>query len=361
MRANFIENIDAWGDPISGPDDLRDRMSRAYALQLRDGTSGFSDRHGDAIPASRHDSAAADAGEDFLRSMGAKLLSAINRKPSSTALTLPGPEAVVPVRQELDRGDTHLTWEVETPTGRAAFVDPKGVQKLPQVGEFVEVLERRSDWTGVGWGAGLTELWQAQARNRDIMSSRGTSARDILGRFNEKIGLEGNLSRQIPGLKSNGEGYRQILGTGFAAITVADDALRLLQIINEIFMRLADSYGGTITTVVAPQNDLYALQRLRWPNGDAALPDYMVMFPWLRDVRWINGMDTAASTGGAMWIVMSDDANELWNELSPAPMLFGPFQESASGLRTSWAAITHIAGIVLRRRERLARFEFAAP
>jgi hypothetical protein len=84
------------------------------------------------------------------------------------------------------------------------------------------------------------------------------------------------------------------------------------------------------------------------------------MYPWLAQVRWVEHIQASGPLGGNQWVFWSDDPSELWAEGSATPMLFGPWQDSNTGLRQSWAILVQEGGVIVRRRERGVRFEFAA-
>jgi hypothetical protein len=354
------EEVAAFGPSIESHDDLQAAMSRHFRAALASGAVRVdsSDRRSDDI-------IAGDAGENFMTFAGEKMLAEIIREPQTTTLMTPGPGQVLPIRQELARGDIRLSWEMVTPTGSGSFVDAMGLQRVPDVGEFTEKLSTGAAWTGVGYGWGMTELWMAQARARNIPTSRATNARSTLQRFNERLGLHGDLTHEIPGLFTQNQGYQVSMGDSFTTLAGAgpdvDGALLTLQAMDHYFSRLSMSYGGgPPTTVLAPKQDAYAFQRLRYGTngeGDPLLETVAQTMPWTRNIRWIDGLERAGTSGGPLWLMWADDPGEFWNELGATPMLFGPFVDGG-GLRTRFVLLTHVGGPVLRRRERFAAYSF---
>lgn len=342
------------GAPITTKADAVERMARLFDSAIRDGRINVSD-------ATRRDALAVDAAEVFYTTSLEQMLAAITREPSSTGLMVPGPGQLLPVRQTLRPGQTEMVYDIETPTGQAQFVEPDGMRRLSQVGEFSERKKHATDWTGIGYGFGLVEMWQAAEKGgQPLEMSRAENARNTLGRFNERLFLYGDVSHGIPGFLANSNCVVQYLGTGMGAITDPDDAYLRLQIMEHAFERAAASYMGSISGVIAPKTDKYAMQLLRYGSageGQQFMREAESAFGWLSSVRWIDGLETAASTGGALWQMWSSDDTELWSEMSPTPMLFGPFTD---GLRTSFALISHVGGVINRRPERMVRFEFAA-
>jgi hypothetical protein len=348
--AGFV-NIGEYGEPITSRTDAIERMVRVYDQSM--GAPG-------GLPSVSHhrrDAACIDAAEVFYTNSLERVLETITREPSSTELLVPGPGQLLPVQSTLTPGEEAMTYAIETPTGQAAWVEPDGVRRLPQVGEFTEQKRHTTAWSGIGYGVGTIESWRAAAQGRSLEASRAANGASTLRRFNERALLYGDVPNKIPGLLAQSLCFLHGLGTGFGALTDPDDAYVRLQIMDHMFKRMASSYRGTISQMIAPTTDLYALQRLRYDDGGLFLAEAMQTIEWLRRVRWVDGLEAAGSTGGAVWQGWSDDSNELWTELSPAPMLFGPFTD---GLRTSWALLTHVGGVICRRRERMARFEFAA-
>ncbi len=140
---------------------------------------------------------------------------------------------------------------------------------------------------------------------------------------------------------------------------IGDVAKLVLQIMEKIFGVVGETYGGTITGGIAPKDDLRAFQRMRWSNDTPVWPDFLDMMPWLRNVQFVEHIESSPDGGGPAWTLFCEDPNELWSEMG-APMLFGPWTDSNTGLRQSWGLIIQLAGVVLRRRERVHRFQFAA-
>jgi hypothetical protein len=350
------EQVAQYGLPIQDSADAIARMARHFDTGIRSGVIQVDNKQ-------RADALAADAAEVFFTTSLEKILTTITRGPSTTTLMTPGPGQLLPIRQELLPGHTEMAYDVETPTGQAAFADPSGVRRLPQVGEFSERKKHGTDWAGIGYGFGLVEMWQsAQKGGRPVEVQRADNARGALWRFIEGLFLKGDATHQIPGFIGNTNCLVNYLGTGFQALTDPDNAYLRLQIMELMFERAAKSYGGAITGVIAPQKDRYAMQRLRYGTGSEGagfLDEALKGFAWLKDVRWIDGLETAASTGGALWQMWSGDDTELWSEMGAAPMMFGPFTDGG-GLRTSFVLLNHVGGVINRRPERIARFEFAA-
>ena len=353
--AGFVD-VTEFGRPISGRNDAIERMARIFsqgistgAIQLADGNT----RRSDAI--------AVDAAEVFWTNTLEQMMASITRGPSTTTY-MTGPDALLPIRTTLRPGQTALVYDIETPTGNASFVEPDGMRRLPQVGEFSERKRHETTWSGVGYGFGLIEGWQAAELGMSLDQSRAQTAQSTLQRFNEKVLLDGDIGENIPGMLANSNAWIVNLGAGFGALapTQADEAMVLLQIMDHHFSRLAKSYGGMVTGVIAPKTDLYALQRMRYGvagEGVAFLPLAMAAFPWLAQVVWIDGLEGRSPTGGNIWQMWSDDSNELWTELSPTPALYGPWTD---GLRTSFALISHLGGVISRRPERMVRYQFSS-
>lgn len=346
--------VAALGEPISGPADMQERMTLAMDRGISNGqiTLERGQRRSDAL--------VVDAAENFMTFTGQKLLAALVKEPSTTELMMPGPNQVVPVRQTLERGDIEIAYEVVRPTGTAGFVDPMGMQRLTQVGEYSELLRHRSDWTGCGYGWGMVELWQKSTNGRSLTTERPRTAQKTLRNFNERLGLNGDSTREIPGLLVNTQGYQHLMGPGFQTITDPDAGWRQLQIIDHSFSRAAQSFGGALTHVIAPKLDQYQLQRLRYgANGEGTqmLSEAMATLPWLRNIRWVDGLSDKSAQGGALWVGWSQDADELWHEVGAAPMMFGPFTDGG-GLRTGFVLLTHVGGLINRRFERMARWNF---
>lgn len=351
--AGLHTNITDFGTPITCRADAVEAMIRVFDRGMKDGHI--------IVPSGRHDALAIDAAQTFFATNLQRVLESITREPSSTNLMVPGPGQLLPVMQTLDPGDTEVVWDIETPTGEASFVAPDGMRRLQQVGEFSERARHRAAWSGIGWGHGVVELWQSAKRGgRSVMETRSDAAHGTLRRFNERVLLYGDLSHELQGLLSMQRCVVANLGTGFGAITDPDDAYLRLQIIQSVFKRAAESFGGQLDQVIAPETDMFAMQRLRYgADGEGAqfFNEAKEGFGWLNTVRWIDGLERAASTGGSMWLGWANDPGELWTELTPAPMLFGPWTD---GLRTSFGLLTHIGGVVNRRPERVVRLELAA-
>jgi hypothetical protein len=342
--------FDSKGRPVDTAQDCKNRIGRAFHRAIRDGQISLGEGSHEG---GRTDAAVAeDAAEVFWTNELEQMLSAIMR-----------PSALLPVRSTLRPGQTDLVYDIETPTGQAGFVDPDGMRSLPQVGEFAEHKKHTAHWSGVGYGFGLIEAWQAAERGGpSIDQSRSVTARNALDRFNERVLLHGDAGHSIAGILSNSQSMMADLGANITSLVGdPDGALVKLQIIDHYFQRIASSYGGSISSIVAPRTDLYALQRMQYgasSEGDSAWPKFLEMIPWASQIKWVDGIETASSGSGPLWVAWSDDANELWSELTPTPMVFGPFTDGT--LRTSFALLTHIGGVILRRRERMARFEFDA-
>jgi hypothetical protein len=349
--------FDEHGDKIDTQDDLVDRVARKFHTGIQMGAlRSHVDRRGRNDAAVAHDTAA-----EFYTNRLQQMLTTITRAPSSTSV-MTGSDPVLPQRVTLRAGQTDLLWETETPTGAAGFIEPSAMQKLPQVGEFVEQEKRSASWCGIGYGWGLVESWQAAERGGPSLDqSRATTARATLLRFIEAVLLRGNATREIPGLLSNNNALYTALATKIASITSPTDALKILQIINHHFQTAAASYGGSLSRMIAPLTDRYYLERMRYgaaQEGALAWDDFTKACPWLMSTRWIDGLQTWAPTGGSLWVGMSDDDNELWSEVDAVPMLFGPF--SVNPLRMEFALISHIGGVINRRPERLAHYAFPA-
>lgn len=350
-------DFEALGEPISSSQDASERV---YSLLGRAAHSGRLTVDGKVI---RGDSFAADSAEIFLTSPIEAMLTAITREPQGTMYMVPGASQLLPIKETVAPGQETIAYEVETPTGQAAFVAPDGMRRLPQVGEFSEKKSHRTDWIGMGYGYGLIEMWRAaQKGGTPIDVSRAVNARNRLNHMAERINLYGDVGHELGGLIRNGQCVTKYLGSDIEAQTDPDEVWKRLQIMEHTFKRAAQSYSGQPDLIVAPNRDRYQMQRLRYGTGSEGpmlWAEALTAFPWLANVVWIDGLETAASNGGALWIFVSKDDTEIWTEMSPSPMLFGPF-EDAGGLRVSFSLINHIGGVVNRRPERMVRFEFAA-
>jgi len=305
---------------------------------------------------------AMDAAEVFWTNQLEQLLSSIIREPKTSGV-MTGPDAVLPIRATLRPGQIAGVYDVESTTGQAVFVEPDGAQRLPMVGEWCERKRYESRWIGIGWGMGMVEMWRAAEMGKPLEQIRRMTAEAALQRFAERLLLYGDAGHELMGLLRNTQCPRISLAGNFTSLVADPDAAQVrLQIMEKAFKTLGENYStdAQITGVVAPMDDLRALQRMRWTNDTPALPDFLRMHPWLANVRWVEHIQGAGPNGGNEWTMWSDDPNELWAGLNPTPMLFGPWQDSNSGMRQAWGMIQQIEGVILRRRERMAAFEFAA-
>ncbi len=311
----------------------------------------------------RNDSARAmDAAEVFWTNNLEVVLPTIMRLPKTSGV-MTGPDAMLPIRSTLRPGQLAGVYDIESTTGQAAWVEPDGAQRLPQVGEFSERHRYTSGFVGIGYGIGLVEMWQAAERGQPLEAMRRMTAEAAIQRFVERTRLYGDPGHEALGVLANSHFYYQALASNFTALVADPDAAMVrLQIMEKLFKVIGESYSpdAPITGVIAPKDDHRALQRMRWTDGQAVLPDFYEMFPWLRDVRWVEHIQASGPNGGNQWIFWSDDASELWAEGNATPMLFGPWQDSNTGLRQSWAILAQEGGVIVRRRERGVRFEFAA-
>ena len=313
--------------------------------------------------AGRTDAARADsAAEVFWTNTLEQTLTSIVRQPKTSGV-MTGPDAVLPIRATLRPGQIAGVYDVETTTGQAAFVEPDGARKLPMVGEFAERKRYQSHWFGIGYGVGMVEMWRAAEMGKPLEQMRRMTAESALQRFAERALLYGDAGHELIGLLQNTQAHRVSLASNFTSLVADPDAAQVrLQIMEKAFKVIGETYSpdAQITGVVAPMDDLRALQRMRWSNDTPALPDFRAMHPWLNNVRWIEHIQASGPNGGNQWVLWSDDANELWAGLNPTPMLFGPWQDSNTGMRQAWGMIQQIEGVINRRRERMAVFEFAA-
>jgi hypothetical protein len=303
-----------------------------------------------------------DAAEVFWTNNLEVVLPTIMRLPKTSGV-MTGPDAMLPVRSTLRPGQLAGVYDIESTTGQAAWVEPDGARKLPQVGEFSERHKYTSGFVGIGYGIGLVEMWQAAERGQPLEQMRRMSAEATLQRFVERTRLYGDAGHEALGVLANSHFYYQGLASNFTSLVSDPDAAQVrLQIMEKMFKVIGETYStdAPITGVIAPKDDLRALQRMRWTDGQAVLPDFYVMYPWLAQVRWVEHIQASGPLGGNQWVFWSDDPSELWAEGSATPMLFGPWQDSNTGLRQSWAILVQEGGVIVRRRERGVRFEFAA-
>jgi hypothetical protein len=362
-NAGFVtaDQLAELGPPIEGKNDAVERVMAHFDRAVKAGHLDGELKMMGVQPGSRMDAKIQDAAEAFYTTNLEVVMSPIQRLPVSNLLMVnaPGSAQLLGVQSTLGPGQTAIVYDVESPTGQASWVDPEGVRKLTQVGEFSERKKHETAWCGIGWGWGLIESWRAAAMGRSLNTSRQATARNYLDRFCERVLLYGDVGHKLHGLLTHPACLQATLGTSFATITDPDVALVQLQILDLYFRRMTQTYGGQITGVIAPRTDLYGLQRLRYDGGEGqqALPFFLELFPWLRQVQWIDGIETASVDSGPVWIAWSDDASELWSEMEPTPMVFGPWSDQ---MRTSFAYLRHIGGVICRRHERIARFKFAA-
>jgi hypothetical protein len=317
----------------------------------------------------RTDSArAVDAAEVFYTNNLEVVLPTIMRLPKTSGV-MTGPDAMLPIRSTLRPGQLAGVYDIESTTGQASWVEPDGARKLQQVSEFSERHKYTSGFVGVGYGIGLVEMWQAAERGQPLEQMRRMTAEAALQRFVERTRLYGDAGHEVLGVLANSHAYYQALASNFTAQVASPDTAQIyLQTMETFFKIIGESYSvdAPITGVIAPKRDLQALQRMRWTDGQAALPDFYEMHPWLRPaeqggaMKWVEHIQASGPGGGNQWIFWSDDASELWAEGSPTPMLFGPWQDSNTGLRQSWGILQQEGGVIMRRRERMVRFEFAA-
>jgi hypothetical protein len=313
----------------------------------------------------RRDSAhvAMDAAEVFYTNTLEVLLSSIVRQPK-TSTVMTGPDAMLPVKSTLRPGQLAGVYDIESTTGQAAWVEPDGARKLNTVGEFAERMKYTAQFIGIAYNIGLVEMWRAAEMGKPLEAMRRMTAEAALQRFAERVLLYGDAGHEVLGVLANSHAYFQTLGSNFTSeIATPDDAQVMLQIMEVFFKTIGETYSADapITGVIAPAADRRAFERMRWPDSDLpAWPDFLKMHPWLNDVRWVEHIHASGPNGGNQWVLWSDDPIELWSELNPTPMLFGPWQDSNTGLRKSWAMIQQIGGVILRRRERMVRFEFPA-
>lgn len=336
-----------------GVAEMKDRFGRIFYDGIRSGRLDRRTRtHTDAAEAS-------DAAENFVTNQLEQMLTALVRKPPSTNL-MTGPSSLIPVRSTLRPGQLYVGYDIESPTGQAGFVEPDGMMDLPQVGEFAERKRHEATWAGIGYGWGLIESWTAAEMGKSLDTSRATTARDTLQRFCERVLLFGANTHKLTGIRAHMQAMMLELDTNMEdEVATPNDALIMLQIIDHAFSRIASSYNGQITGGIAPKQDLYFLQQMRYGSageGGQALPGFKTMLPWLNSIEWIDGMNAASTQTGPLWVLWSDDANELWSEMDPVPTLYGPFTDGK--LRTSFVLLTHIGGVIVRRRERILACHF---
>lgn len=339
-------------------DNSLDRLGRFFHRGLQDGRVSVTPRGKFDTAGQTHTRAADAAAEVFWTNALEQTLSSIVRAPKSTNLMVGNP-SILPKQSTLRPGQIAGVYDVETTTGQAAWVEPDGARKLPQVGEASERKRYSAGWCGVGYGVGLVEMWQAAELGRPVEQMRRNTAMSALDRFCERVLLYGDAGHQMNGLLGNSQAYQVSLGGNMLSL-IADPtgALLKLQIIEKTFNTIAETYGGRITGGIAPMDDLRVIQRMRWSNGDAVWPDFLAMLPWLGLIQWVEHIEEGPDSTGPAWTLLCEDANELWSEIMPAPMLFGPWTDSNTALRTSWGLIRQLAGVISRRRERQARFQF---
>lgn len=367
----YRQDVDPYGAPcwaeIEGDDAIKadslDRLERLFLGALRSGDIGRSDmgrfdsKHQGVRLDAAYPTIARDASEVFWTNSLEQVLASIVRQPK-TSNVMTGPTAMLPVMATLRPGQLAGVYDVESTTGQAAHVEPDGARKLPVVGEWSERMRYTSGFIGIGYNIGLAEMWRAAEMGKPLEQMRRMTAESALQRFSERILLYGDAGHEYLGILQNSHAYLQGLDKKFSTATV-EEAQILLQIMEKCFKVIGESYAADapITGVIAPKEDLRYLQRLRWDNDTAALPDFMEMHSWLKNVRWIEHIEGSGPNSGSQWVFWSDDPNELWSELNPVPMLFGPWQDSNTGLRKSWAMLQQIGGVINRRRERVVKFE----
>jgi hypothetical protein len=303
---------------------------------------------------------AQDAAEVFWTSELEALLAPIMRRPKTTGYMV-GPDAILPIRSTIRPGQLAAVYDIFTTTGQAAWVEPNGMRKLPQVGEFSERKRHSTGFAGIGYGVGLVEMWQAAERNQPLESMRRMTAEGDLMRFAERTLLYGDVGHDAMGWLRNSQAYHFELGANFTSLADDPDGAQVqLQKMEKIFKIIGETYAADapITNVLAPRDDRRAFERMRWANDTPAWPGFVQMHPWLGQVRWAEHIETSGGLGGSQWVLASDDPSELWSDMG-TPMLFGPWQDGNTGLRRSWAMLLQITGVILRRRERVVRFSFA--
>lgn len=311
----------------------------------------------------RNDAARAmDAAEVFWTNNLEVVLPSIMRAPKTSGL-MTGPNAMLPIKSTLRPGQLAGVYDIESTTGQAAWVEPDGARRLPQVGEFSERHKYGSGFIGIGFGIGLVEMWQAAERGQPLEAMRKLTAEGAIQRFSERTRIYGDAGHEALGILANSHFYHELLASNFTALVSDPDAAQVrLQIMSKLFKIIGESYSidAPIDGVIAPMDDRRALERMRWTDGQAVFKDFVTMYPWLGNVQWVEHIQASGEGGGNQWIFWSDDPSELWCEGSTSPMLFGPWQDSNTGLRQSWALLQQEGGVIVRRRERGVRFEFAA-
>lgn len=346
--------------------DSIDRLDRMFRGALA--TGAISPSRASTLRGRTDSARAMDAAEVFWTNNLEVVLPTIMRLPKTSGV-MTGPDAMLPVKSTLRPGQLAGVYDIESTTGQAAWVEPDGARKLPQVGEFSERHKYTSGFVGIGYGIGIVEMWQAAERGQPLEAMRRMSAEAAIQRFVERTRLYGDAGHEALGVLANSHFYHQLLASNFTSLVTDPDAAQVrLQIMEKLFKVIGETYStdAPISGVIAPKDDLRALQRMRWTDGQATLPDFYEMYPWLRPVeqggamKWVEHIQASGPGGGNQWVFWSDDPNELWCEGSPTPMLFGPWTDSNTGLRQSWAILVQEGGVIVRRRERGVRFEFAA-
>lgn len=338
--------------------DSLERLDRMFLGGLRTGVLSPGTR---SRLRGRHDSAMSqDAAEVFWTNSLEQLLPSIMRLPK-TSTVMTGPDAMLPVKSTLRPGQLAGVYDIESTTGQAAHVEPDGARKLPTVGEFSERHKYTAGFIGIAYNVGLIEMWRAAEMGKPLESMREMTADAALQRFAERILLYGDAGHEYLGVLQNSHAYYVALDKKFSTCTV-EEAQTLLQIMEKAFKVIGENYSADapITGIIAPADDRRYLEKLRWDNDTAAYGDFKTLHPWLNAVRWVEHIEASGHNSGSQWVFWSDDANELWSELNATPMLFGPWTDSVTGMRRSWAKIQQIGGVISRRRERMVRYEQAA-
>lgn len=301
-----------------------------------------------------------DAATAFVTSALSEVLAPVEMPGRENYLFVPGRTGdggpLLPVVNRVPLGKQQVEWPVIAHTGEARAIAPGGLKNLTRVDSSDDMRKQPVFFYGISFDWDQFELWQASHLGRDIPSERQRGARNAMDEFAEDVYGFGHDEREVPGFFTAG---------GVTSITLSksfgDTSITMTEILTQLsIMDIAwGAYNPRrpVTGVVMPKSHrLNMMTKFTGTTneGDVNAWKFAVeMFPWLNNIIEDQRMLTANDDSGPMWQMFSADGEELYNEGTPSPMVYGPFESEMS---LKFIAIAQTGGCVSKNPRRVMRW-----
>jgi len=305
-----------------------------------------------------------DAAAEFLAGPLAEMLAPVEMPSLENFLFVPGRAGpngtLLPVQQRVPLGKNSLYYDSIAHSHEARWIGAGGTSRLKKGGEDEDRRTQPVAFYGARFGYDQFDLWRGTHLSRNIPDERQRSARQGMDEFSEHVGGEGSTEQLIPGFLNHNNAVTIDLVKSFGDPTLTSDEMwEQLSIVDLMWGRMNPNRG--VSGVMMPK--LHRLNMIKIFHGTNkegvnAWKWAQEAYPWLANIVEDDRMETASESGGPMWQLWSADADQLYRETSPTPMVFGPFETELS---TDFILINQDGGVVCKDPRRIFRLNQPAP